>query len=788
MADEREVVDAWPSESGPGQSGPDLLAVLWRRKSLIALGGVVGLVLGAMYYARLTPTYQSSAQVLVVKKRPDALPLPGLEQQMSFMEDYLATHQVLMRSPLIIRGAVEKGKLARLPSFGGKGDPTGAIMGALTVTRDTKDGGPTNILNLSYRSTAAEDCGLVLQAVIGSYKDFLEATYRSSSNDTAKLVNQARIVLNKQLKEADEDYRRFRLDNPFLIKMKDGGNLRQERLVALLAKKLQLHDRLLEIEEQVQSYEAARREGREPTEMLALVLAPPREEASPRVGPMQPSRRGANRSRAPVVVGEDPFLTLLLQEQTLLEDYGADHPRVRSVRRRLEFLRKYDKRYALATPGASPTQALLEAYIVDLKREQVAIRAEERVLGKLSQAEQEEARKLIENELAEASKRGKLVRTQQLFESVLKRLQEINLVKDLGGFDAQTIAPPGAGWRVGPRSTPIFSVAIFLGLLAGLGLAYTAELADKSFRTPEEIRRRLGLPVVGYIPMLRVDNPTPEEQTSPLDPSLYAHHRPKSREAESYRGVRTALLFSARTDGVKVIQVTSPEMADGKTTLVANLAVSLAQSGKRVLLIDADFRRPRVHKLFGISGQRGLASVIASEGDPADVVQPSGVPGLWVLPCGPIPPNPAELLTSPRFQEALKALDTQYDFVLIDTPPLLAVTDPSSVVPCVDGVLLVIRFSRNARPKAERARDMLAGLGARVLGVIVNGVGTKGLGKYGYEHYHYGYGASSYYTDEGGEADAEGPTEDGALREPPPPRRSRRNGARRRFPWFFGWW
>src|SRR5262249_3084757 len=160
------------------------------------------------------------------------------------------------------------------------------------------------------------------------------------------------------------------------------------------------------------------------------------------------------------------------------------------------------------------------------------------------------------------------------------------------------------------------------------------------------------------------------------------------------RGVRTSLLFTARRDGCKVIQVTSPEMADGKSTLAANLAVAIAQSGKRVVLVDADFRRPRVHKLFGVGAERGLASVLAGEGDVAGVSQPSGVPGLTIVPCGPTPPNPAELLTSSRFQEVLKALDGDYDFVLVDTPPLLAVTDPSVVAPCVDGVLLTIRLSK----------------------------------------------------------------------------------------------
>src|SRR5262249_37049187 len=153
-------------------------------------------------------------------------------------------------------------------------------------------------------------------------------------------------------------------------------------------------------------------------------------------------------------------------------------------------------------------------------------------------------------------------------------------------------------------------------------------------------------------------------------------------------------------------------------TLAANLAVSIAQSGKRALLIDADFRRPRQHKIFGLSAQTGLCMALAGEAELADAVQECGVDGLSVLPCGPLPPNPAELLTAPRFKEMLDSLREAYDFVLVDTPPLLAVTDASVVAPRVDGVLLTIRVSKNGRPRAERAKEILNTLGANVFGVV----------------------------------------------------------------------
>jgi len=302
-------------------------------------------------------------------------------------------------------------------------------------------------------------------------------------------------------------------------------------------------------------------------------------------------------------------------------------------------------------------------------------------------------------------------------------------------------------------------VAIFLGFLSGFGLAYLAEVSDKSFRTPEEIRRRLGLPVVGHIPFLRQEETAELVRSTGLDPVLCTFYRSKSTEAEAYRGVRTSLYFSTRGQGHQIVQVTSPNKADGKSTLAANLAISIAQSGKRTILLDADFRKPRLHKVFSLaSGRVGLASVIAGDAELKDAIQESVIPGLSLMPCGPIPQNPAELLTSPRLKELLEALRDQFDFVIIDTPPLLAVTDPCAVASCVDGVLLVVRVSKNGRPFAERAKEILNALGATVLGVVVNGVGRQGTyggynqgsyryGDASYPYYQYGEGSEGYYTD-----------------------------------------
>jgi succinoglycan biosynthesis transport protein ExoP len=202
---------------------------------------------------------------------------------------------------------------------------------------------------------------------------------------------------------------------------------------------------------------------------------------------------------------------------------------------------------------------------------------------------------------------------------------------------------------------------------------------------------------------------------SGIDATIQAFHAPKSRESEAVRGLRTAIYFKNSDARRTVLQVTSSNSGDGKTTLASNLAVSLAQSGKRVLLIDADLRPPRIAKMFGIESEEGLSTVIATDVEVADATQRTPVANLWLLPSGPIPPNPAELLAQPKFEQLVGMLREHYVYVILDTPPLLAVSDPLIVSRHVDGVILVVRLT-NSRQAALRSRELLVQSKAEVMG------------------------------------------------------------------------
>lgn len=721
-----------------------ILQVAWRRKSLVALGAVAGVIVGALYYAQCTPVYRSEAQILVVKKHPDAV--TGDAFRASHFDDYITTHRILIQSPLIVERAIKQGKLDTLECLAGTSDSlSDAIIRRLTVSRVSRDSteNANSVLSLSFRGTVPHECGLVVSAILDSYKGFLDETYRDMSEDTVKLITEARQVVESDMAKKEAEYRAFREKSPMIWKGKDEVNPRQERLAQIESQRSALLLRRADLEGQLNTLEAARKAGRSQEELVAMIS-----DLSSKAEELKTDRFSSTTLKS-------QLLPLLQEERTLTENYGPNHPQVVAVRRRIEATRTF---FALPSAAYGPaldksgkekalsSANLVEMYLRYLVQEISRTKTSEESLSRLFESEHAAASKMNTYEIQDTEYRNAIARKQSLYDGLVKRLQEASMVKDYGGFEARIIAAPAMGKKVFPSATTIFPISGLLGTLVGLGLVYLAEVTDKSFRTPEEIRRRLGLAVMGHIPVLVVDHARRRmaARLGTLDPMLLTHHRPRSPGAEAYRVVRTALYFSSGSEGHKVIQITSPTGGDGKSTLTANVAVSIAQSGKRTLLIDADLRKPRQHTIFGVSAEVGLASVIAHEAELVDAIQETKVSGLWLLPCGPLPPDPADLLTSPRLPELLDLLRCQYDYVLIDTAPVLAVTDACVVAPRVDGVLLLVRISKNGGPLAVRAKEILSTVGAKTLGVVVNAVdaATSGNFSYGYGE-GYGYGDAS---------------------------------------------
>ena len=235
----------------------------------------------------------------------------------------------------------------------------------------------------------------------------------------------------------------------------------------------------------------------------------------------------------------------------------------------------------------------------------------------------------------------------------------------------------------------------------------------------DELRGSIDCPVLGEVPHFAVAVAGPDSR---FDPRLCYYHRPGSREAEAFRTIRAGLMHLGVPGRGQIMQITSPEPGDGKSVSAANLALAIAQTGKRVLLIDADLRRPTIHELCRLPQEIGLTDVLRGEIDWPNAVRETQIDGLSVMTAGDCPENPGELLVGPRLGDFLAAARKEYDFLVVDTPPVLAVSDAAVIAPSTDGVVLVVRMMKNKRGALRRTIETLSTHGVRLLGVTANDV------------------------------------------------------------------
>ncbi len=707
------------------ESGWAFLGFIWRRLWLVLLAVIVGLGLGYLHFLQQPPEFQSSARMLIVRDRSN-LPIPGLQPQTRYDE----IHEELLRSPVIISNAIQNHDLGALPSMRSSGNPAGRIIRGLTV--EAQSGNTGDLITFSYRSDNADECPRVLVAVIDAYREFLGETHQNVSQETVDLITQAKDVLDRQIMETQRLYQEFRDQAPLLYLGGEGRNVHETRLQQIESMRSALQVENFRTLAKIEAVEAA------------LSRGGSREALNLMIGQMREERGQGEGGRLSI---DDQLFPQLLEEQMLLDRFGPDHPKVTALRRRIDLTREHLLgKVPDEENGAREPRDFYQVYL-DSLRELIKMNEEQIAsLDRLFDHESDEARRIDRFQVQDANFRGEIARRERMFDAVVARLEEIGVSMDLGSIKTQIINPPGRGVQVAPDLNRSLTTAAILGLLAGLGLAFLVDSLDRRFRNPEDIQNSLGLPVIGHIPAIVQSSKKKKEQTlGQFDQTLRVFHQPRSRVSEAYRSVRTSVYFSIRGGGSKVMQVTSPHPGDGKTTLAANLAVAIADSGKSTLLIDADFRRPRMDKILGVPRSPGLSHVINGEIELADATHVLEINNLSVLSCGERVPNPAELCTSSRFEELLQMLREKYDYVVVDTPPVLAVTDPLAVAPRVDGVLMVIRLGKSARKASTKALEILDNVGATSMGIVVNGVdGGRQYGGYGYTSYSYGYGSYRY--------------------------------------------
>ena len=327
--------------------------------------------------------------------------------------------------------------------------------------------------------------------------------------------------------------------------------------------------------------------------------------------------------------------------------------------------------------------------------------------------------------------------SEKLFVLMQSKREEMRITKAGETTSMQVLDSPLTGVQVSPNLPKSGILGAIFGLiLAGLW-AFVRSKLDLAMRNPSDIERLTGLYVHGVIPRHK-------EMDSDED-VLVTIVRPTSVEAEAYRSLRTSIQLASLENQVKSIMITSSGPGEGKSTTMCNLAVTLAQSGRKTLIIDCDMRRPTVNKRFAVERDPGLSEILTSKLDWRVGVRPSGVEGLFVLPSGTIPPNPSELIGHAYMAEILAEMKAEYDFVLCDVPPILVVSDAALLAAHLDGVLILVRSGLAIPQNVARAREQMVRVGGKVLGGVFNAYESGGSGQYGYSQYGYSqYGYSQY--------------------------------------------
>jgi len=419
----------------------------------------------------------------------------------------------------------------------------------------------------------------------------------------------------------------------------------------------------------------------------------------------------------------------------VLATVKPDFPKARQWQRQIESLQaEVDKQ------KQAVTETIVDQYKSAVAREKY-----------LAQAVADQ--KKVVDDIAEKSVQYNILKREadtnrQLYEGLLQRMKEAQVsatstASNIRVIDnAETPKVP-----VSPRVLLSLLGGLTLGLGLGVGLAFFQEYLDKTLKDPDEVEKLLHLPSLGVLPRFASNGTHAAEKNGDQDLLVPSQHvavapalQTQAEAVEAFRSLRTSILLSANPVP-RLILVTSALPGEGKTTTTLNLGATLASLGSRVVIVDCDMRRPACHRSTGVKNSPGFVQCLTGRVSLAQAVYPvPGVPNLSVIPCGPIPPNPAEVLSTPLAAELLRQLRSEYDYVLVDSPPLLSVADSRVLATITDASVLVARAFETPYDVVRRARNLLSGAGARVLGVALNDVDLNRRGYSPYHYYRYGYG------------------------------------------------
>ena len=675
---------------------------------------------------RMQPVYVATTRILIDRENANILPFQGNDSYdyMMDLDNYIETQSKILTSETLALHTIHDSGLWARPEFSSPNGPSEALasgslanqkrppeLGAFLESLRAKRVPNSRLMDVSFESTDPQLAARTVNAHITTY---IEENIRSKFEATTR----ASTWLGDQLTELkinvqrSEDARIAYERQNQIWTLDDKQNITSQRLSDI---NKQLTDAQSERMKKESLYEFAK---------SGNLDAVPQVQSNAALTDLMKKRGDATS-----------------QYTEALSQYGPNFPKVQRLQVQLK-----DLSQAIEKEKQNILDVLESDYKEARQRETLLTQALDQQKAETNQM----AVKLVEYNIlkreAEANK--------TLYEGLMTKLKETAIAQGLRSSNIRVVDAamiPSTPAR--PAKTRNVVLALLIGLVGGIGLALMREYMDNTVKTPDDVERLARLPSLAVVPQFAGSNghvkkrgllKSSDANGHEKRIELVAEHLPKSQMSEAFRALRTSILLSQAEHPPQVILVTSALPREGKTTAAANLAVTLAQLGDSTVLVDADLRKPGIGRLLNLgSGKHaGLSSYLAgvSSLDLVTVPHPT-IPNLAAIPTGPLPPNPADLLSSHKLAEAIAELRTKFKFIVLDSPPIMAATDAVILSVLVDGVLLVVRSGETPKEAFTRTRDLLNSVKCRILGVVLNAVDASSPDYYySYRYYPYSYG------------------------------------------------
>jgi succinoglycan biosynthesis transport protein ExoP len=756
----REAAPANPLEFGPmvPQLQPwlppqesalrEYVRVLIKRKWTVLACLAAIFSIGAIASFKMIPIYEAAGHIAI--NRPDSN-LVNFKDPAAGTGDYsdpsdMDTEVSILQSDLLALQVIKTLKLDKMPEFGGRPtveptdnlapDPlqtdspsTSMLLGAFRSGLRVALKPNTRIVEIRYVSTNPQLTADIVNTLVNTYVEQNFKTKFESTMQASDWLSKQLVDLQMKVETSQEKLVKYQKEHEIL------GADEKSNIIT---------EKLAELNREMTAAEAARMQKES---LYRLVQSSDPDVVAATADALEAG--GVSGSIAPLLGSlRARQADLKIQVADLSTQFGPSYPKVAQLNNQLKEI-------------DIQVQTELKKLVDRVRGQYLAAQQQEAMLTTEFAKQKQEANKLNESAIEYSLLKRDVDVNRQLYEGLLEKLKEAGVTAGLKSTNIRVVdiaRRPLAPTEPNIPRNLLF--AFVLGLTSGVGLAFLLENMDNTVRTTEQAQIISGLPALGMIPMGSKNGlESGSKKLLALGSSkeaveLVTQARPQSQMAESYRALRTSLLLSNLGTPPKVIMVTSARPQEGKTTTSINTAIVLAQKGVRVLLIDADLRRPSVHKTLGMGPRSGLSNVLTGSATLEHAIARSPIlSNLFILPAGTPPPNPAELLASSNMRDLLADLREKYDHIVIDTPPTLSVTDAVVLSQRMDAIILVIRSSQTTKQALRRSRDILMQVNAKITGVLLNAVDLTSPDYYYYYEYQGKY-HDSYYREDGAEETA----------------------------------